>query len=171
MQTRDMKTRTDYLAQAWEFADFASTFEGASLCWKLKLGSLEVDHRQRRKQTPGWCKEVGVSSVNETAATAETTGGGVAVHGRVGRESSGPRDRQDRQHDESRTSGSLDPTNAASSANWSSLTNCPANEQAGRLKQHALGSGCETNERKADEAWLDATTDSVDDYTAVTTAE
>ncbi|KAE9283053.1 hypothetical protein PF008_g27497, partial [Phytophthora fragariae] len=132
MQTRDMKTRTDYLAQAWEFADFASTFE-------YDMTGAGSNGRERRKQTPGWCKEVGVSSVNETAATAETTGGGVAVHGRVGRESSGPRDRQDRQHDESRTSGSLDPTNAASSANWSSLTNCPANEQAGRLKQHALG--------------------------------
>ncbi|KAE8875438.1 hypothetical protein PF003_g40424 [Phytophthora fragariae] len=70
---------------------------------------------------------------------AETADGDVAVHGRVGRESSGPRDRQDRQHDEIWTS---DPTNAASS---SSLMNWTANEQTGRLKQHALGSGCETN--------------------------
>nr|KAE8920730.1 hypothetical protein PF009_g28981 [Phytophthora fragariae] len=101
------------------------------------------------------------------AVTAETTDGGVAVHGRVGRKSSGPRDRQDRQHDEIQTSGSSDPTNAASSADSSSLTYWPANEQAGRLQQHALGSECKTNERKADNAWLDATTDSVDDYTAV----
>ncbi|KAE9344970.1 hypothetical protein PF008_g8981 [Phytophthora fragariae] len=90
-----------------------------------------------------------------------------SVHGRVGRESGGPRDRQDRQHDQIRTSGSSDPTNAASSANSSSLTNWPAHEQAGRLQQHAHGSECKTNERKADEAWLDATTDSVDDYTTV----
>ncbi|KAE8889418.1 hypothetical protein PF005_g12184 [Phytophthora fragariae] len=111
--------------------------------------------------------EVGVSPVNETAVTVETTDGGVAVHGRVGRESSGPRDRQDRQHDEIRTSGSPDPTNAASSANSISLTIWPANEQAGQLQQHARGSECKTNERQADEAWLDVIRDSVDDYTAV----
>ncbi|KAE8889336.1 hypothetical protein PF003_g26543 [Phytophthora fragariae] len=89
------------------------------------------------------------------------------VHGRVGRESSGPRDRQDRQHDEIRTSGSPDPTNAVSSANSSSLTIWPANEQAGQLQQHARGSECKTNERQTDEAWLDVITDSVDDCTAV----
>ncbi|KAE9243911.1 hypothetical protein PF004_g5920 [Phytophthora fragariae] len=88
-------------------------------------------------------------------------------HGRVGRESSRPRNRQDRQHGKIQTSGSSDPTNAASSADSSSLTIWPANEQAGRLDQRALGSGRETNERRTNEVWLDATTDSVDDYTAV----
>ncbi|KAE9036527.1 hypothetical protein PR002_g7040 [Phytophthora rubi] len=127
-----------------------------------QLGVAEKDRPKTAFTTRP--KEVGVSPVNETAVTVETADGGVAVHCRVGRESSGPRDRQ---HDEVRTSGSSDPTNAASSANSSSLTYWPANDQAGRLKKHVLGSECTTNERKADETWLDATTDSVDDYTAV----
>ncbi|POM80540.1 Transposon protein [Phytophthora palmivora] len=38
---------------------------------------------------------------------------------------------------------------------------------AERLKKHALGSECKMNGRKAGEAWLDATTNSVDNYTAV----
>ncbi|KAE9013965.1 hypothetical protein PR002_g14360 [Phytophthora rubi] len=131
--------------------------------------SAALTRREASRLEPA-CKGVDFSPLNETAVTAETTDGGVAVHGRVGRESSGPRDRQDRQHDEIRTSGSPDPTNAASSAssaNSSSLTIWPANEQAGQLQQHARGSECKTNERQADEAWLDVITDSVDDYTAV----
>ncbi|KAE9177656.1 hypothetical protein PF005_g24405 [Phytophthora fragariae] len=108
--------------------------------WPSTNGCIETTGSWKTRGLRNACKEVGVSPVNEMA---------------------------DRQHDEIRTSGSSDPTNAASSANSSSLTYWPANEQAGRLKKHALGSECTTNERKADEAWLDATTDSVDDYTAV----
>ncbi|GMF53336.1 unnamed protein product [Phytophthora fragariaefolia] len=123
------------------------------------------------------CKEVGVSTVNEAAGTAETTDDGVAVHGRVIHKANGRRGRQDRQCDAIWTSGVLDPASAASPANSSSLTNRSANEQADRLTLlnwpaneqpgNALGSECETIGRKADEVWLDATTDSVDDYTAV----
>ncbi|KAE8881724.1 hypothetical protein PF005_g1732 [Phytophthora fragariae] len=135
--------------------------------WPSTNGCIETTGSWKTRGLRKACKEVGASPVNETAVTAKTTDGGVAVHGRVGRESSRPRNRQDRQHGKIQTSGSSDPTNAASSADSSSLTIWPANEQAGRLDQRALGSGRETNERRTNEVWLDATTDSVDDYTAV----
>ncbi|KAE8997713.1 hypothetical protein PR002_g18960 [Phytophthora rubi] len=56
-------------------------------------GCIETTGSWKTRRLRKACQEVGVASVNETAATAETTDGGVAVHGRVGRESSGPRDR------------------------------------------------------------------------------
>ncbi|KAE9338657.1 hypothetical protein PR003_g11392 [Phytophthora rubi] len=90
--------------------------------WSSTNGRIETTGSWKTRGLRKACKEVGASPVNETAVTAETTDGGVAVHGRVGRESSGPRDRQDRQHDEIQTSGSSDPTSSASSADSSSLT-------------------------------------------------
>ncbi|KAE9036521.1 hypothetical protein PR002_g7046 [Phytophthora rubi] len=111
--------------------------------WPSTNGCIETTGSWKTRGLRKACKVVGVSPVNETARTARSAA------------------RRDPDL------GNSDPTNAASSANSSSLTYWPANDQAGRLKKHVLGSECTTNERKADETWLDATTDSVDDYTAV----
>ncbi|KAE9056052.1 hypothetical protein PF010_g31908 [Phytophthora fragariae] len=135
--------------------------------WPSTNGCIEITGSWKTRGLRKACKEVGVSPVNEMAVTAETTDGGVAVHGRVGRKSSGPRDRQDRQHDEiqtpdPRTPRTLRALRTRAHSRFGRLTSKPDDSSS----THSGASAKRTN-GKADNAWLDATTDSVDDYTAV----
>ncbi|KAE9006623.1 hypothetical protein PF011_g11496 [Phytophthora fragariae] len=173
----DLMSKESGVAAWWSAEDDDGGTAQVNTCWSTSCTTVATHAAGRPAMdicgSTRDARDLGERQWPSTSSCIETTGSwkirGLrkAFHGRVGRESSGPRDRQDRQHDEIRTSGSPDPTNAVSSANSSSLTIWPANEQAGQLQQHARGSECKTNERQTDEAWLDVITDSVDDYTAV----